>query len=525
MNPLDILVLVLYFGGVCAAGLWFAKRNTSTEAYFLGNRNFPAWAIGISMVGTSISSISFLAYPGDAYKTAWLRMLPNFMLPFAILVAAIWILPIFRAKAYTSAFEYLEDRFGPSTRIYGAVMFIIAQLVRVSMILFLVSLLIQQFTGWNIAVCIFAGGIIVAFYTVVGGFEAVVWTDVIQTIVLLLGGIICLAIILNELPGGIGQVMDSARDAGKFAFAPYDSELQRAGSAEWTFSFTKQTALMMLLVGLVSWMTEYSSNQNVVQRYCASRSIANARKSMWLCCVTSIPIWAFFMFVGTALYAYYQAFPTPETTGMLMGTDDFKSDQILPFFILQKLPAGLAGLVVAAVLAAAMSSLDSSINAISTVTITDIVKRHLKPGLEDKQYLRMAHWIAIASSVVMIIGAMVFSRGQDTTMQDTVTKMVAITAGGLMGLYFLGFFTRRGDGRSIGIGIACTIAFTTYRALEELEIVPKTILDSYYTGIVGNILILVTGLIAFYVFRSSKDRDLTNMTVWTMRDDPDTIEQ
>jgi len=523
MDPVDIVVLVLYFGGVCAAGLWFAKRNTTTEAYFLGNRNFPAWAIGISMVGTSISSVSFLAYPGDAYKTAWLRMLPNFMLPVAILVASIWILPMFRAKSYTSAFEYLEDRFGPSTRIYGAIMFIIAQLVRVSLILFLVSLLIQQFTGWNIVACILAGGIIVAFYTVVGGFEAVVWTDVIQTFVLLFGGIICLAIILNELPGGLGQVMDSARDAGKFAFAPYNVELQEAEKASWSFSLSHKTALMMLLVGLTNWMTEYSSNQNVVQRYCASRSIANARKSMWLCCITSIPIWAFFMFVGTALYAYYQAFPTSDTTAMLMG--DLKSDQILPFFILQKLPAGLAGLVVAAVLAAAMSSLDSSINAISTVTITDIIKRHLKPGLEDKQYLRYAHIIAIVSSVVMIAGAIVFSQGSGTTMQDTVNNMVAITAGGLMGLYFLGFLTKRGDGRSIALAIGCTIAFTSYRVLEKFELVPAMPLDGYYTGIVGNVVIMVTGLIAFSLVATNKERDLTNMTVWTMQDDPDTIEQ
>ncbi|PCJ51217.1 MAG: sodium:solute symporter [Candidatus Hydrogenedentota bacterium] len=518
MSGLDILVLVLYFGGICIAGVYFSRRNTTTEAYFLGNRNFPAWAIGISLVGTSISSISFLAFPGDAFKTGWLRLLPSLSMPIAILIASIWILPFFRSRNFVSAFEYLELRFGPSTRLYGAIAFIIAQLMRIGFILFLLSLLIHEFSGLPLWVCIVFSGIFVSFYTILGGFEAVVWTDVVQTIVLLIGGVFCLYVIVDALPGGFSQIISEATAADKFSMSEFNVESQTFKSPLWTISLTKKTALMMLLVGLVNWLTEYSSNQNVIQRYCASRTTRDAQKAMWICTISSIPIWSFFMFLGTALWVFYKQFPTPETDGMLVGGIvngiEMKADQVLPFFIVEQLPNGIAGLVIAAVMAAAMSSLDSSINAISTVSITDIVKRHLKPGQEDSYYLKLAHRIAMATSVFMIVAAIVFAYSPGKTAQDTYTVMVAITAGGLLGLFMLGFVTKSGDGRSIAWAIGCTIAFTLYRVLEGRGFVPAIPIDSYYTGIVGHVLMFVIGWV-LGSFMQTTPRDLTNLTLWT----------
>lgn len=512
MNPVDIAVLVLYFLGISAAGVFFSRHNKTTEAYFLGNRNFPAWAIGLSLVGTSISSISFLAYPGDAYKTAWLRLLPSFMLPVAIIIASIWILPFYRSRQYTSAFEYLELRFGKGARVYGAISFCIAQLMRVGFILFLVSLLIQQFTGWNIYICIIISGVFVSFYTIMGGFEAVVWTDVVQTIVLLFGGAICLYIVVQELPGGLSTIMDRATDAGKFKLAEWDVENARPAETSWAFSFTKKTAFMMLIVGFINWMYEYSCNQNVVQRYCASRSMADARKAMWICCISSIPIWVFFMFLGTALWAYYTEFPTTETAQMLNG--ELKADQILPYFILNRLPIGIAGLVIAAVMAAAMSSLDSSINAISTVLITDIFKPHLTKNRDDAYYLKLAHTLAVITSIIMIIGAIVFYKLGGKTAQDSYNTLVALTAGGLLSLYFIGFMTTIADGRTILIAIGFTFLFSLYRVLEPLAAVPDLPLDGYYTGIVGNIIMFTLGII-FGKLIPGKQNDLNNLTLWT----------
>jgi solute:Na+ symporter, SSS family len=513
MNPVDVAVLILYFLGVSAAGVFFSWRNNTTEAYFLGNRNFPAWAIGLSLVGTSISSISFLAYPGDAYKTAWLRLLPAFVLPIAIIIASIWILPFFRSRNYTSAFEYLGLRFGSGARVYGALAFCIAQLMRIGFILFLVSLLIHEFTGWNQYVCAIIAGVFVSFYTIMGGFEAVVWTDVVQTIVLLLGGIVCLVIVVKELPGGLGMIIDQASEAGKFKLAEWDVENARPAETSWAFTLSKKTALMMLVVGFMNWMYEYCCNQNVVQRYCASRTTADARKAMWICCISSIPIWTFFMFLGTALWVYYTQFPTTETAQMLSG--ELKADQILPYFILNRLPMGIAGLVIAAVMAAAMSSLDSSINAISTVLITDIVKPHIAKDKDDAYYLKLAHKLAIGSSVIMIIGASIFLADKDSkTAQDTYNFLVALTAGGLFSLYFIGFATTIGDGRSIMIAIGFTFLFSLYRALEGTGIVPALPIDGYYTGIVGNVIMFVLGLIVGNVL-PGKQKNLDDLTLWT----------
>lgn len=511
-RALDVFVLVIYFGGIALMGVWFARKNTSTEAYFLGNRDFPSWAIGLSLVGTSISSVSFLAYPGDAFKTAWLRLVPAFTLPVAILIASIWILPFFRRANTTTAFEYLEQRFGPSTRVYGAAAFIAAQLVRISVILYLVSLLVHEFSGWPIWTCVVIAGLFVGFYTVVGGIEAVVWTDVIQTVVLIIGGVLCLAVIVRDLPGGLGTIIHDAAQAHKFNLAEYDPTAEAAKPTSWDFTFFRRTALMMLFVGFVNWMTEYTANQNVVQRYCASRSTRDARKAMWIVCGASIPLWTYFMFLGTSLWVFYNHFPTPETSQMLTG--EAKPEQVLPFFIMSSLPAGIAGIVVAAVLAAAMSSLDSSINSIATVSTVDLFRRHFVKGRDDAYYLSSARWIAIASSVIMIGGALVFAYTPNKTAQDTITNLIAITSGGLFGLYLVGFLTKAGDGRSIGIAIVCTILFTAYRFLEGIGWAPALPFDTYYTGIIGHVLMFVLGLGLGHLLPQRK-HDLRGLTVWT----------
>jgi SSS family solute:Na+ symporter len=492
LHWLDYLTLTLYLAAILGMGFFFARKNVNTEEYFLGGRSFTGWVIGLSLVGTSISSVSFLAYPADAYKTAWLRYLPNLMLPIGVLIAAKYFLPFFRRGNVTTAYEYLEERFGPSVRIYGAVAFIAAQLFRISMILYLLSLLIQQMTGFDITTCIVLGGVFVAVYTILGGIDAVIWTDVMQTIVLVFGGLLCMVIIVMELPGGFAQIFSVASDHGKFAFA----EL-REGTlhpVSWDISLLNKTATMMLLIGLINWLTEYCANQNTVQRYCAAKSTEEAKRGMLVCVCASLPIWAFFMFLGTSLYVFFQQFPAEPATAMLTGEQ--KAEQILPYFITHYLPPGVVGIVLAAAAAAAMSSLDSSINAITTVSIVDIYRRHLAKGRDDGHYLKMAWLIATVTSVLMIVGAIYLAVTETRTLQHTATILIALLSGGLLGLYLLGFFTRLGDARAIWCGIACTMVFTGWVTLGKNGMLPEGMtipFDLYYTGIIGNIIMFVIG--------------------------------
>lgn len=514
LHVLDILVLVSYFGVIGWMGWFFSKRNDSTENYFVGGRSFPGWAIGLSLVGTSLSSVTFVAFPADAYKTAWIRFLPSLMLPIGVAIAAYFFLPFFRRGRVTSAYEYLEKRFGPSIRVYGAIAFMLGQLTRLSLILYLVSLLFHEMTGLNPILCILISGVFVAAYTIVGGIEAVVWTDVMQTIVLALGGLVCITIIIWSLPGGLMEVLEVATRDHKLSFRDLeDGALQPIG---WGFSLQSKTGSMMMLMGLVLWLTEYSANQNTVQRYVASSSAREARKAMLICVLSSVPVWAFFMFLGTALYAYFQAFPTVEAAEMLDGTR--KAEQILPYFIVHYLPPGLSGFLVAAALAAAMSSLDSSINAISTVSIVDIYRRHLVRDRDDRHYLRVAIIVATVSSILMILGAIVLTVTESKTLQDTGTIIGSLVGGGLLGMYLLGFFTRRGDAFSVGCGIAATLAFTggtlvLQFAPNALPVWARAPFDLYYTIIIGNVVMFCVGYFVSYLFPAGK-RDLTNLTVW-----------
>ena len=517
---IDIIVLVIYFGGMASLGPLFASKGKTTEGYFLGDRSFPGWLVGFSMFATSISSITFMAYPADAYKTSWFRMVGNLSLPLVVLIASFYFLPFFRRTKITSAYEYLEDRFGPVSRVYAATMFIVGQLVRISLILYLVSVLLHQLTGMNPFLSIIIGGVITSFYTVLGGIRAVLWTDFIQSLVLWAGGIIALVAIIWALPGGLGQIWEVANAHDKFSMMDLNAQGDLA-PVPWGIDFGEKTVLLFFLVGMGNWLYEYSANQNVIQRYAASKSAKEARVAMWTCCIFSVPTWALFFFLGTALFVYYQEFPTTEAAQMLNG--ELKAEQILPYFVITVLPQGLTGLVIAAVLSAAMSSLSSSINAVSAVTLVDVYKRHLAPGRTDTHYVIVAKLVGLGLAVIMIAGASLLFLFQNTTLLDAATVLSALTAGGLFGMYLLGFFTKIGDDRSVVTGAAFTIAFSLWMSFSglqqsgKIDWIPEALIapiHGYYAGIIGHALMFVVGFIVGGILPSKK-RDLHNLTVYT----------
>jgi len=396
--------------------------------------------------------------------------------------------------------------------------------VRLSIVMYLVARLLTELTGLDPIACVIFGAVIVSFYTVMGGIEAVIWTDVVQTVLLVVGGIFCLAVIVWKLPGGWEQIFSVGYEAGKFQFAELIAEGEMKGQfadAKWYPSISEKTALMLLFVGLTNWLFEYSCNQNVVQRYCAARSAGEARKAMWICCGLSIPIWVFFTFLGTALFVFYQQFPSAEAANMLTGTAGAKAENILPYFILNELPNFVAGLVIAAVLAAAMSSLDSSINATSTVSIIDIYKRHLRPGRTDRHYLLAAKLMAVISAVVMVFGAIALTKSDSKTIFHTATVLAALTTGGLLGIYMLGFFTKRGDDRSMTIAIVATFLYSLYRALADFDWFPDSFkialldkADAYYTAIIGNVFIFIFAY-TLALMLPAANRNLKNLTIYT----------
>ena len=482
---------------MAAIGTWASRRARTTENYFVGNRSYPGWVVGISLFGAQISSITFVAYPADAFKTAWLRYLICLTLPLSVWIAATYFLPTFRRHKVTSLFEYLEMRFGPGVRVYGASVFILSQCIRISLIQYLVALLMHTLTGWSVPVCILLGGAVTAYYTIVGGLGAVIWTDVVQSFLLTGGGLLILGTIIWKLPGGFGQLLSVAWTDGKFLFGEPGAD-GRIHAIAWGFSLTHKTVLMLLVVGAVQWLTDYTTNQEVVQRYCAARSQSAADRAMWVCCWSCLPTWGYFMLVGTGLYVFYKTFPDAQAAAMLTGAR--KAEEILPFYVVSQLGPGLTGLVIAAVLAAAMSSMSSAMNSIAAVLVTDVYRRHWVRERPEPHYVLAAKAITLVSSLVMLGGAWLLFRAETRTLQHLWTEFQSILAGGLLGLFLLGFATTRaaaGPSRWV-LRAPCSSrpGFQPWNWDGSRPVWTQAWaahFDSYYTGLIGNLLTFAIG--------------------------------
>ena len=479
----DIIAILIFLLGMAGMGLYFARQNRSTEAYFLGNRAFPGWAIGLSMLGTSISSVTFLALPAAAYVLDFRMLTPNLTLPVVAVIAIFVFIPFFRRGLTVSAYEYLENRFGLGVRMYVAIYFVLNQFLRLAIILYLVSIPVAAMSGIDIVSVIIIGGAIICFYTVLGGIEAVIWTDVIQTVILLLGGIFCFAVIVSGLPGGLGEILRVGAEHNKFSLGPLD------------FNLSERTFGLMTLLGLVSFIGEYCGNQNVVQRYLAASSMREARKATLICAAMSVPTWGFFYFLGSCLFVYYLAFPSPAVASL-------SADDILPYFIATRTPPGIGGIIIAGCLAAAMSSLDSSINAISTIFTVDFVRRFRKQP-DDRKDLRVAKWTALAAGLFMIIGAVGISKLPKESIMDLSLTIGAVLGGAALAPYLLGFFVRRVGYHALIAGMIAALAFNFYNSLNYLQLLPSLLgvrYHIYWTGIFANLIMFVTALV-YSIFR------------------------
>jgi SSS family solute:Na+ symporter len=498
---LDWVAIAGYLVLMIGIGLYFARRNNTTEEYFVGNRSFPGWAIGLSMLGTIISSGTFLALPAAAYVLDWRQLSINLVLPIIAVLAIVLFIPFFRRSGLTSAFEYLGDRYGTGPRLYGTASFIVMQLIRMAQILFLVALPIQFLTGASIETVIIVAGVFVAVYTIVGGIDAVIWTDVIQALVLIGGGIICFALIAWDMPGGVTQIFEIGAAHDKFSLGSFD------------FDFAERTFWTVSILGIVNWLTIYASDQNLVQRYAAAKSMREARKATAIYSAIALPMWAFFFLIGTGMFVYYAQFPDPAVAGLDV-------DQVLPHFILTRVPAGVAGLVVAAIMAAAMSSLDSGVNSISTVVVVDILKPYLRKGRDDRYYLRAARITGIAVAVLMITGAITFSKLPKESMNDVSLIVTSVFGGCVMGLFMLGFFTRRVDGGSATIAIGLAIGFNIYLALGLAGRIPegwRLEVHGYWIGPLVNLVFIITAY-GLSLLRRVPPRSVSGLTVWAPKE-------
>lgn len=497
-SPLDLTVILAYLFGMRCFGVYFNSPRRSAERsledYLFAGRKLSGWVAGLSLVGTSISSITFLAYPADAFKSNWFRLLPSLALPLAILIMARWWLRTLRGSRRVTAYEVLEQSYGSSIRTYGAVAFVIAQLVRMSLILYLIALVAQRLVGLDAHWCILLAGILVSSYTVRGGLAAVVWTDVVQVMMLTLGGALCLWFTIDLTPGGIKSLIHHATQAHKVSVHPSPASDLPLISGDWSLSLTHKTSLMMLAVGLTHWLTEYMSHQSTLQRLYATQSLKEARKALWVTVGLCVPLWVLFMTLGTALYGFFKERPDMISQQIIRG--ELPAETLIPHFVTQYLPSGVSGLVIAAALAAAMSSLDSGVNAIASVVTHDLYLRTPPPlPLCERRESRgellrgsvlFARRVSIATMGSVTLGALLFLKMPGETLQDTLITLSALLSGGLLTLYLLALSKLKLSVRDAWVGLSAAGLTTLWFIAASRSLVVSSI-DPYYAGLMSNI--------------------------------------
>ncbi|MBX2872229.1 MAG: sodium:solute symporter [Saprospiraceae bacterium] len=430
-SVLNTLIIILYFGVLVWVGFYFSKRQRTQEDYFKGGNRIPWWAAGLSIYGTSLSAISFMAVPAKTYMTDWayfMTKLPLILIP--IIVGGLFI-PFYKKLDITSAYEYLQKRFNLATRLLGSFTFIIFQLGRIGVVLYLPAIALNIATGWDVILCILLMGGVSLIYTLMGGIEAVVWTDVLQVIVLVGGIILCLTLISFDIEDGMSGIIQTGVDYQKFEIL------------NMALDWKQPTFWVVVISGFFSNLITYSTDQSMVQRYLTTRDVKAARQSIWTYTWVSLSIGWIFFFVGTALFAFYKAQPAELLPAMA------SNDAIFPWYIISQLPDGVSGLLIAGIFAAAMSSLSSSMNSAATAYTIDFHYTFSWPG----NGLSVGRWATLVIGIAGICFALLFATLNIKSIWDEFLKIIGLITGGLGGVFLLGIVSRRANGVGAFIGL------------------------------------------------------------------------
>ncbi len=484
---LDYTVMAAYFIGMVLVGIYFSRQGTSTEDYFLAGRRIPAWAAGISIFGSQLSAITFMAIPAKTYASNWTYLLVNAAILFVVPLVVFCYLPFYRRLNVTTAYEYLDLRFGPAVRRLGATIFVLLQLGRMGVVIFLPAIAMSAITGFDIYLCILLTGLLATIYTTLGGIEAVIWTDVLQVIVLGGAAVLSLVFLISDV-GGPTTFYETASAQGKFH------------TFDWSWDYTLPVVWVILGGNIIMQIVPYTADQSVVQRFLTTRDEKGAARALWINAILVIPATLLFFTIGTALFVYYQQNPTQLNPTL-------QTDGIFPWFTTQKLPTGISGLVIAGIFAAAMSSLDTSLNSVVTVFVKDFITP-IKKSLNDQSALRLARWLTLTLGVLGTLSAVILATWEIKSLWDMFTMIVGLFGGPLAGVFMLGIFTRRATsaGALIG-GLAGALAVFLVQSLTQVHF--------FLWAACGILTCLLVGYLVSLISPAT-NRDLKGLTLYTL---------
>ncbi|GAB3168753.1 sodium:solute symporter family protein [Telluribacter humicola] len=487
----DLLVFVLYMGGITLFGSSFYSKSNSSSAFTLGNSNFPAWVVTMSIFATFVSSISFLALPGTAYLSNWNAFVFSLSLPISSMMAVKFFVPLYRKINSPSAYAYMEMRFGLWARIYVSACYLLTQIMRIGTILYLLALPVTTLLGWDIQTIIIVTGLTVMVYSLLGGINAVMWTDAIQGIILICGALLCLFYIWYLMPGGVEQVFTIASQDDKFSLGSFGSSL------------TESTFWVVLIYGIFINLQNYGIDQNYVQRYMASRSDREAKRSAFFGGLLYLPVSFLFFLIGTSLYSYYTAVPADLPVVL---RDAAMSDRVFPYFIVNKLPPGLTGLLIASIFAAGMSTVSTSINSSATVFLTDYFKRFSRTEVTDQTSMRVLYGTSLGISILGILIAIAMINVKSAL--DAWWKMASVFSGGMLGLFLLGAFVDKINRKGAIAGVILGLIVILWMSLSPILFTDSTSkqfvspFHGYLTIVFGTTTLFLTGFLSSFLIKN-----------------------
>ena len=497
----DLAIVLLYLLLMTGLGMYFSRRQTTTDNFFIARKRIPSWAMGMSILATMVSSVTFVAYPGSAYAKDWSLLVPGFMLIAVLPLVGRVNIPFYRDVVGMSVYEYFEKRFGRPVRFYSAFAFSLAHFSKMGFVLYLMALTLSSITGWSIHALIAGVGAVMILYAVKGGIEAIVWADVVQGLIMGISIIVVLAFLLFLPAGGPAAVIGHAWAADKF----------RLSELHWNLRTT--TIPVLLLYGLCWYLQRYVADQTLVQRYLMSKSDNAAFKGVKVGAFLSVPVWALFMLVGTCVWSYFQI--TAET----IPASITKADQMFPYFLGRHLPSGLLGLLLACLTGAAMTMLASDINSMAVVAVEDFY-RYWKPKSTDRDRLFAAKAVVLFIGILNIGTALLLAKTKGSALSSWFA-VSAIASGGLLGLFLLAFVTRRAHRLGAYCGILGNLLFSVWAVFTKG---PKPMvdlgnanfpLDELMIGVIGNALLFCVGLAASYLIgRPENEAAAPSQTVW-----------
>ena len=437
----------MYLGGLVALGFYFSRREKGTDDFFLAGRRIPWWAAGLSIYATQLSAITYVSIPATAFSQNWLTFIGQCAIPIMVPLFIFCYLPFYRRLQLTTVYEYLERRFHRIVRWYGSVSFVGFQLARMAMVVYLPAIALSAVTGWDVVQCILVMGILSTLYTVLGGIEAVIWTDVLQVFVLW-GGILIAAVLAVTGAGGWEVATEVTANYEKWQW--FDGSTNPAVMSTWA----------ILIGSCFLQFGPYTTDQAVVQRYLTTPNERDAARGLWLNAVLAVPFSIVFFAVGTFLFAYFHEVPSSLDVGM-------QNDRVLPLFVVQKLPVGLSGLVIAGIFAASMSTLDSSIHSIATTVSHDFYKI-IFPNASPRASLLAARILTLIAGIAGTASALLLASMDIQSVFLLFQKALGLVSSALAGVFILGIFTKRANAAGALAGAASCV-LTLYLAETQTQ--------------------------------------------------------